>query len=326
MPSENEAEEDVSPPMPFLPITSPETVGLCSSLPLRPNDIFICSYPKSGTTWTQHIVLSLLMKAKENKGMEKLDYSHVSSYAPFYEVDQHWKAGESDLNPSIRANHEKLGRRVFNTHLRWDMLPKNMEGGARSDAGSDKARFIYIARSPMDVCLSFYCHLSNQNEGGYEGTFDSFFDEWMRGEIAFGSYIDHVLSFVPALKDAGGDREILLVTYEELVSDLSMVVSRIATFIEADVSKEDITELLPTFSFQQMKSDLDRFQPRSVTWKKGFQFLRKGVTGDSENVATDAQRHQLSDLFDDKCFASKLQSALAESSPSDLEKILALVR
>jgi hypothetical protein len=49
------------PPMPLLPITSPATIEKCKSLPLRPSDVFVCSYPKSGTTWTQHIVLSLIL-------------------------------------------------------------------------------------------------------------------------------------------------------------------------------------------------------------------------------------------------------------------------
>ena len=50
--------------MPLLPISSPKTVTKCRNLPLRASDVFICSYPKSGTTWTQQIVLSLLLADK----------------------------------------------------------------------------------------------------------------------------------------------------------------------------------------------------------------------------------------------------------------------
>jgi len=50
--------------MPLLPITSQSTITKCKELPLRASDIFICSYPKSGTTWTQQIVLSLLLADK----------------------------------------------------------------------------------------------------------------------------------------------------------------------------------------------------------------------------------------------------------------------
>lgn len=41
------------PPMPLLPISSSKTISMCRNLELRDSDIFICSYPKSGTTWMQ---------------------------------------------------------------------------------------------------------------------------------------------------------------------------------------------------------------------------------------------------------------------------------
>jgi hypothetical protein len=45
------------PEMPLLPISSKETIEMCCNLELRDSDIFICSYPKSGTTWMQQYVL-----------------------------------------------------------------------------------------------------------------------------------------------------------------------------------------------------------------------------------------------------------------------------
>mmetsp|Transcript_16659 Transcript_16659/g.47803 ORF Transcript_16659/g.47803 Transcript_16659/m.47803 type:complete len:342 (-) Transcript_16659:34-1059(-) len=308
-------------PMPLLPITSPQTVELCASLPLRSSDVFICSYPKSGTTWTQHIVLSLLVKSasKGRGGDDYLQYSHVSEYAPFYEVDGHWDSQARDLNETIRTNHKRLGRRVFNTHLRWDMLPSAMEGAGHTNDDT-KAKFIYLLRDPMDVCLSFYCHLSNQMEGGYDGTFQDFFDEWINGDIAFGSYSDHILSFAPAFVDAGHGREVLLISYEEMLSDLPLVLKKLAAFVEADVTSEEIVEMLPTFSFGHMKGDLDRFQPRSVTWKNNFQFLRRGVSGDSLTVASDRERKALANWFEREHVNSKLESILLGNNNAALTK------
>ena len=119
------------PPMPLLSISSTETIQKCANLTLQPNDIFICSYPKSGTTWMQHIVLSLLFCHREqqrrkiaSKNQTESDlshgrtsttsghfYNHVSEYAPFFEIDPHWE-GDS-LVPWIQDNHTKIGCRIF---------------------------------------------------------------------------------------------------------------------------------------------------------------------------------------------------------------------
>lgn len=268
------------PPMPRLSITSPETIEKCSSLPLRESDIFIASYPKSGTTWLQHIVLSLLLA--DAPGLPP--YNHVSDYAPFFEIDAHWQGNE--LAHRIKTNHDKLGRRVFNTHLRFDMLPRG-----------NAAKFIYIVRSPLDVCVSFFHHLSNQKEGGYQGTLDDFFNEWMLGSIAFGSWSDHILSYAPAFANVDGDRAttddgrmFLFLTYEDMVQDLAKAVKSLVRFLGLQLSEQQQDELLPKFSFAHMKSNIDLFQPKSVTWKnQEFSFLRNGKTGSAKQVLSKEQ-------------------------------------
>lgn len=306
--------------MPLLTITSPETIQKCANLQLESTDIFICSYPKSGTTWTQHIVISLLLlhrklqsslqktattttttPIQDDENSRDLQYNHVSDYAPFFEIDPHWEKDSNFLISSIRDNHHKLGRRVFNTHLRCDMLPRTTY---TEDCKNSK--FIYILRSPLDVCVSFYYHLSHQVEGCYDKSFDEFFNEWVDGRIPFGTWIDHVTSYLPYLitnnnscddrkigdhYKNGQSKQVLLITYEEMIQDLHGVIHKIVKYLDLDdlITSKEIMNIMDTFTFESMKNDLDRFQPKSVNWKDDFKFLRKGLIGDSKEVVTNEQ-------------------------------------
>lgn len=286
---------DSLPDMPLLTISSPATIEKCSKLATHPSDIFICSYPKSGTTWMQHIVISLLLLHREKNGRNSstLSYDHVSDFAPFFEIDPHWN--ESGIIPQIQDRHNQLGRRVFNTHLRGDMLP----GGAPKTS-----KFIYITRSPLDVCVSFYHHLSHQMEGCYEGSLNEFYDDWIDGKIPFGTWPDHLLSYASlvANKDVG------LFSYEEMIGDLEESVDRLVHFLELDdyLTKEDVKDILPLFSFDSMKKDLKKFQPKSVKWKGNFTFLRKGTIGDEKDMLSNEQRLQFKANLDSINFFEKI--------------------
>ena len=164
------------PSMPVLPITSDATLRCCKHLTLRDTDVFVCSYPKSGTTWMQNIVVNLL-----TKGESPAEGEHISAFAPFFDVDRSWNhaTGEPSGVYSPDAEQQQQegegakrvgfrgGRRVFNTHLRWDQMPRSDSSGAK---------YIYVVRDGKDVVTSFFHHLSNQaDSGGFEGTFEDFF-------------------------------------------------------------------------------------------------------------------------------------------------------
>ena len=182
--------EKQSDSFPLLPITSPQTLVKCKSLPDRAElpTVFIASYPKSGTTWLQAIVATLLYEnLASTSSAPTSSFKHISDVSPFYEVDRTW-CEDASIQPAVTSIHESLGYRVFNTHLWWEMLPQG-----------ESIKYLYIVRDGKDVVLSFYHHLSHQAEGRYEKSFDCFLDEWCEGEIAFGKWIHHLRKWQEAL-------------------------------------------------------------------------------------------------------------------------------
>ena len=104
--------------MKLLPISSHETLGKCRNFASSEKDVFITSYPKSGTTWLQAQVFALINLDRVRGGAESLELSHITDYAPFFEVDKSWEdTKEPKLKAKYDENHHNLGRRMFNTHL-----------------------------------------------------------------------------------------------------------------------------------------------------------------------------------------------------------------
>ena len=74
----------------------------------------------------------------------------------------------------------------------------------------------------------------------------------MKGEVDFGDYFDHVLSWW-AHKD---DDNVLFLKYEDMKKDLPSAVDKIAKFIGQDISKELVDEIAHKTTFANMKDCL----------------------------------------------------------------------
>ena len=249
-------------------------------------DVFVCSYPKSGTTWMQAVLAQIVTNLERAS-----TFAHVSEVSPFFEIDPHWDPDdERRLSPTVRANHARFGRRCFNTHLPWSLMPRG--GGAA---------YVYVVRDGRDAARSFHAHLSSQasEDGGYDKGWNAFFDEWIDGRIAFGSWFEHLRGWADA--PASGER-VLVVRYEDALADLARTVRRVATFVGVDEpSDEFVRAVAAKCTFDAMREDIDRYQPKSVRWiDPSFSFVRKGIVGDHAATFDDAQARR----FDARARAS----------------------
>jgi len=287
--------------MKFLPISSEETLKKAKSLQVQDLDLFIASYPKSGTTWLQAVCFSLLRLDKASK---ELELEHISEYAPFLEVDRSWEAREPSLKSKYNEAHKRLGRRMFNTHVLPEHLP-------------DKGLVIYIVRDPRDVCLSFFHHLSNQIEDGGEdfGSFENFTKLWLSGDLPYSKWVDHLVTWKDYIDSSQSGGRVLLLRYEDMVKDLGGEMNKIASHLGLfNLKQEDVQSLAPELSFDAMKATSDKYQPVSVKWKIGYNFLRKGIVGDAERefLNEDGSSTELGQYYDE-CMNRDLETVKGPS-------------
>lgn len=216
-----------------------------------PDDIFIVTYPRSGTTWLQMIVYQLTTDGAIN-------FAHIDEVSPYLEVA---------LIPRRRNITDLPGTpRVVKSHLPYHEIPKG------------PGRYIYGVRSGLDVAVSYHHHSRKYVQGMAGLSLSEFFSRFMAGQVLYGSWFDHVTRWL-----RNKDRlNLLVVTYEELSADLEATVRRIADFCGITIDPAAMPRILERCSFAFMREHNARFVgeqwPRNPDAPE-TPFIRRGQVG-----------------------------------------------
>ena len=251
-----------------------ERLDQLKSIKLYPDDIWIVTYPKCGTTWTQQIV-----KMIRNKGQE--DGVKIFDSVPWLEPIEAIPGMGTNLD-----NLDKLARpRAFKSHNSYDHLPCG-------PPHTTPCKYIYVLRNPKDVAVAYFYHEKYGHK--LDTSFDDFFEIFMDGALEYGRYFDHVLSFLPHRND----KNILFMRYESMKKHPGAAVSQIAAFMGVELSEEDITKIVDMTSFEKMKKDntvnMSWLGPKLFKDEEGRpMFIRKGVIGDWKNHFTAEQSNRI---------------------------------
>jgi len=133
--------------------------------------------------------------------------------------------------------------RLIKTHLPFNMLPKQLRNGEK------KAKIIYVAREPKDICVSFYHHRVTWES--YLGTMQDSVEEFIGGHCMGGPYFPH-------LKEYWDIRErpnLLFLTYEQMKKNLPSVLEKVSSFLGKSLTENDKSKLADHLSFENMKKN-----------------------------------------------------------------------
>jgi hypothetical protein len=233
----------------------------------RPDDIFIVTYPRSGTTWMQMILYQLTTDGS-------MDFPHIYEYCPWFE-----RSSRSALGFEARPSP-----RLFKSHLTYRKIPKG------------PCKYIYVARDGKDVAFSYY-HLY-RSYNGFEGMFLEFFDRFLRGKVKFGSWFEHVRGWWRHRDDPN----VLFLRYEDLLDDLEGGIRKIIAFCRFEIAPEQMPTILERCRFPFMKQRESQFDPvTGAAWEQGVQgraFLRTGRTGDGKGQLSPEQAERFDRAFE----------------------------
>ena len=242
----------------------------------RPGDIFVCTPPKCGTTWTQTIVVELVFPGGPAPGP-------VFEVAPW--IDARFEPIEDILTRLDAQTH----RRQIKTHTRADAVPI-----------FEDAQYIVVGRDGRDACMSFLNHMANLQpelvgrlfasaiEEGIDlgdgppptENIHEFFAWWLDSLIFF----DHISSWW----EHHGEPNVLFVHFNDLKSDLDGQMRRIATFLDIPIDEAMWPTQVDRCTFAGMKArpdDIAEFETHFIGGAETFLF--KGTNGRWQGELTD---------------------------------------
>ncbi|KAE8602621.1 hypothetical protein XENTR_v10014056 [Xenopus tropicalis] len=256
--------------------TSPQIIDSVQDFEIRDSDVFLITYPKSGTVWTQQI-LSLIVNEGHRNGTEEIQNM---SRVPW--IEYNLSKMDYDSRPSPR---------LFSSHLPYYFVPRDLR--------NKRGKIIYIARNPKDVAVSYYHFYKAIKKVKQKKDWETFLDDYLSGKVLSSSWFDHVKGWYTHQEDFN----ILFLTYEEMKKDLRSSVRQICRFVEKELDEREVDTIVEKATFQNMKQDpLANYTtvPEDTLDVKIATHLRKGTVGDWKNLMTVAQNEKFDKIYSEK--------------------------
>jgi hypothetical protein len=255
-------------------------------LTVYPDDTFLVSFPRSGNTWTRFLVCNLINPD------DPVNFAQLESRIPeIYDV--------SDRN--LRAFPRP---RIIKSHECFDPRYK---------------KIVYIVRDPRDVLISYYEFQLKRRVISDELSLEDFVPRFMESEIEpkTGSWRDHVVSWTAT---RGGQKNFLLLRYEDMLADTQKESTKIAAFLGLDSSPERIARAVALSSADRMRK-LEKEQSRQ--WKETKEtrqdkpFVRKAASGGWKTILSEKSVAQIESAWGDAMRSAGYKLVTAAEARTD---------
>ncbi|XP_065082225.1 sulfotransferase 1 family member D1-like [Ochlerotatus camptorhynchus] len=214
---------------------------------VKPDDVWVVTYPKSGTTWCQEMIWLIC---------NDLDYETAGSIKlynrfPFMEL-----GGLLDLPPGFDPFQEILSMsspRFIKSHLPVALLPDQI--------WTVRPKMVYVRRNPKSVAVSYYHHSVSLHE--YKGTMDQFLRSFMKELEYYSPYHRHVIEY----HHLDYQDNLLHLRYEDMKQELKSTLRRVSVFFHKSYSDEQLAKLAQHLSFESMKHN------KAVNYSEWLEFV-----------------------------------------------------
>ncbi len=217
---------------------------------LRTNDVFIGSFPRSGTYWFRFQLFEILTG-------NTADFGLINQSLP-------WIGRQDQALPVLPG-----GGRLINTHERYRPEYK---------------KAIYLIRDVRDVVLSAFAVDKGRGLFGCSdlSAMEPYLIRFLTGEaIPFGSWQDHVRSWLESPLAKNGN--LLVIRYEDMREDPAGILARVVKFLGISAHPHRIRKAIESNSLEKMRAKEDKAKTVPKASCEDARFVRKGEVGGWRN-------------------------------------------
>uniref|UniRef100_A0A4P6D7N0 Putative sulfotransferase 1c4-like protein n=1 Tax=Rhodnius prolixus TaxID=13249 RepID=A0A4P6D7N0_RHOPR len=273
----------VGPEKRLFPVKYAEHAENYYNFDLNEDDVWIMTFPKSGTTLTQELVWMI----NNNLDYEASSKMQLFDRCPFLEFHVVWDDKFLKDVAELNGNEPKvleeiknvdtpvyetalsMKRRHFKTHLPPSLLPPAL---------IETCKVIYVARNPFDVAASYYHHCKLMKAYDFHGDFKDFWNLFEKDLVVTAPYWDHI-------KEGWSNRNhpnFLFLFYEDLIRDFPGNIRKVAKFLNKQMTEDEVNKLADHLHIDNFRKNV---KVTSIMNVKGIintqaqNFFRRGKVG-----------------------------------------------
>lgn len=216
---------------------TPESFTRAIAYAPRPEDVFIVTQMKCGTTWMQHLAYEVVMRGRGDI---------VDSGRTLYGVSPWIEAVNGVPIEEAPLHGEERPSRIIKTHLPVQLCPYD-----------PAARYVYVVRHPVS-CFASCVDFIRTNSGGIARDLAAIERWFCSDDMWWGPWTAHVAGWHRRAAEADG---VLFVRFEDMRRDLADVARRVAAFLGvAPLTDAELADVVRKCSFEYMKRNDHAFE------------------------------------------------------------------
>ena len=209
------------------------------------DDLYIVSFPKSGTTWLNFIMANVHLKMSGRE--QQVSFYNIHDFVP--DIMQ---------NRSLKNNILAFpGHRVIKSHA--EMNPRY-------------TKIMYLIRDPRDVMVSYYWFLKNL--GSWNEDLHHLIHSPACGIEAWCRHVQGWIEKTPATS------HLFSIRYEDLRSNPFKVMTKIYSLLGYKIPEEVLNQAIEMSSFENMQKLEAEYKNSGDFRFPELKFVRKGKSGD----------------------------------------------